>query len=141
MEKNIKVLSKNNKYLSPTTTKLAKLLIKRKKAIKVNEDTIKLTYDKKELRDLQRQIIEEEGRVCYICGRKIPLTERATVDHVIPKNRYGEDDKKNLHCCCQRCNVDKGSMTLKEYYQYIKLSKLRGKKYKYIDLEKLKKFI
>ena len=141
MEKNIKVLSKNNKYLSPTTDKLAKLLIKRKKAIRIDDSTIKLTYDKKELRDLQRQVIAEENRICYICGKKIPQTERATVDHVIPKNRYGEDKRENLHCCCQRCNVDKGNMTIKEYYQYIKLSKLRGKKYKYIDLEKLKKFI
>ena len=35
-----------------------------------------------------------------------------TVDHVIPKNKGGQDTWENLVCACDRCNNKKGDRTL-----------------------------
>ena len=55
-------------------------------------------------------IIEGEKRICYICGRKLPL-EDLTVDHVIPKSMGGSNQEYNLKCCCRLCNTLKGQLT------------------------------
>jgi 5-methylcytosine-specific restriction endonuclease McrA len=37
-----------------------------------------------------------------------------TVDHIIPRNRKGEDTWENLVCACVRCNNKKGDRTPEE---------------------------
>ena len=38
-----------------------------------------------------------------------------TVDHVIPTARGGDDGPDNLVPACERCNNDKGSLTVEEW--------------------------
>lgn len=57
----------------------------------------------------------ERGR-CYWCGvelflitegtdvTKIPLSKRATLDHVMPRSRGGSNKKNNLVTACHDCN-------------------------------------
>jgi 5-methylcytosine-specific restriction endonuclease McrA len=54
----------------------------------------------------------EKGHCAY-CGRRISLKE-ATVDHILPKSKGGEDSWINMVLACRRCNLKKGSRTLKE---------------------------
>ena len=78
------VFDKNNTKQQNCSEKRAERLIKRGLAIKINDNSIKLLSSGYERRVLKRKIIQEENRICYICGRRIPLDEKATVDHVIP---------------------------------------------------------
>ena len=137
-EATITVLNKNSNFLSLTNEKTAKILVKRKRAIKIDDNTIKLIFDRKDWIKLKTDVIKKEKRKCYICGKTIPKNECATVDHLVPRSKFGEDSKSNLHCCCQRCNEDKGNRTVEEYYNHVKSN---IGKYDYIDLENLKKYI
>lgn len=135
----ITVLNKKNKFMSFTTSKTADCLIKRDKALKIDDNTIKLIFYKKDWLKLKKKVIEKEHQICYICGRHlVEGKDKITVDHLIPRSRFGKDCENNLHCCCSICNEDKGNMTVGEYYEHIKNNK---EKYPNIDLKRLKKFI
>lgn len=54
-------------------------------------------------------------RRCSYCD--IPNTNPEP-DHVVPLSRGGRNDLGNILPCCQRCNGDKGDMTLTEWSEY-----------------------
>ena len=137
-EATISVLNKNNKFMSFTSKRTARLLIKRDKAIKIDNNTIQLVFDKKDWIKLKKKVINKEHKICYICGKHMSDDEKITVDHLIPRSRLGKDCESNLHCCCSTCNEDKGNMTVEEYYYHIKDN---IDNYPNIDLNNLKKFI
>lgn len=66
-------------------------------------------------------IRKRDNFICYLCGGQ---TERgyqgrdtrlkSETDHVVPLLRGGKHHPDNLRCCCGRCNLGKGSMTLQE---------------------------
>jgi 5-methylcytosine-specific restriction endonuclease McrA len=57
----------------------------------------------------RKNILIRDGHTCCYCGStRGPMT----VDHVIPKNKNGEDSWENLVCACDRCNNKKGDRTL-----------------------------
>lgn len=136
VNKTIAVFGPDNTYLSNCTWKRALGLIEAGKAIKLNDASIILKQSKRERIKHKHNIIAESKRVCYICNRRIPESETATIDHVIPKSRNKRADTyANMRCCCERCNNDKGNMTLSEYVRYIKS---RREKYDYISDKRLK---
>ena len=137
----VDVVDKSNKPLSPTNLLVARTLVNRERAIWVGKNKIKLIKTKQDWIKLKNKVIEEEYRMCYICGEFIPITEHATVDHINPRSKYGKDERENLHCCCKRCNDDKSNMTLDEYYEHVKLEKMKHNKYDYLILDKLKKVV
>ena len=53
-------------------------------------------------------LIRDNYTCCYCGSSKGPMT----VDHVIPKNKGGEDTWENLVCACDRCNNKKGDRPL-----------------------------
>ena len=135
--KNIKVYSPQGGELAPTTEKSAFKMVARNKAKWIIKDkSIKLRYSRHAYDKRRNDIIEQSGRVCYICKRVIPDCEKATIDHIIPKVKYGTDNFDNLRCCCKRCNDDKGSMDINEYIRHIKNN---IKSYTYIDILALEK--
>lgn len=52
--------------------------------------------------------------VCAYCGKKL-TRQNATLDHVIPLSRGGDDSPRNLVWCCLKCNREKGSQLLSEW--------------------------
>lgn len=119
-KKTVAVLDPDNVYLSHCTWDRALRMLQSKKAVKLNATTIRLTQRAKERQDFKRRIIEDSNRICYICGRRIPYSETATIDHVVPKSRDGRADVfSNMRCCCVRCNNDKANMTISEYVNKI----------------------
>lgn len=122
--KTIAVVDINNNFLSFCTRDRAKKIVQEHKGYYIAERTLKLKTSKaKEAKD-RRDVIKESKRVCYICNRKIPKDEIATIDHVIPKSRDEHAlNKFNLKCCCERCNNDKADMTLLEYVQHIRYNR------------------
>jgi 5-methylcytosine-specific restriction endonuclease McrA len=59
----------------------------------------------------RRNIVKRDGHRCQYCGQS---RTAMTVDHVIPKNRGGDDSWENLVCACVRCNNRKGDRTPEE---------------------------
>jgi 5-methylcytosine-specific restriction endonuclease McrA len=59
----------------------------------------------------RKNIIKRDGHRCQYCGQS---RTAMTVDHVIPRNRRGEDIWENLVCACVRCNNKKGHRTPEE---------------------------
>lgn len=54
-------------------------------------------------------------RRCSYCDEHVAQPEP---DHVVPISRSGRNDISNILPCCQRCNGDKGDMTLAEWAEY-----------------------
>ena len=59
----------------------------------------------------RRNIVKRDGHRCQYCGQS---RTAMTVDHVIPRNRGGDDAWENLVCACVRCNNRKGDRTPEE---------------------------
>lgn len=136
-KKDIKVFNINGNKLSPTNIQIANTLVAREKAIWIEKGkSLTLLYTKSDFKKIKKQVINEENRICYICKKVIPESEYATIDHVNPKSKLGKDDRKNLRCCCKRCNDDKKNMDIFEYIQHMKG---HLKDYNYIDFEYLEK--
>ena len=59
--------------------------------------------------DLSRKnILKRDNHTCQYCSTSsVPMT----VDHIIPKQRGGEDTWYNLVAACVSCNTTKGSRT------------------------------
>jgi 5-methylcytosine-specific restriction endonuclease McrA len=135
VKKTIAVLGPDNIYLSHCTFQRALGLMESGRAIRLNATTIRLTQTKRERVKTKHKIIEDAGRVCYICNRVIPEDETATIDHIMPKSRDRRADiPTNMRCCCEHCNNDKGNMTISEYIAHIIKHR---EQYKYISDKRL----
>lgn len=120
IKKTIAVLGPDNVYLSHCTWKRALGLLESGRAIRLDATTVRLKQTKKERIKKKHSIIAESKRICYICNTRIPEDEVATIDHIIPKSRDRRADTyDNMRCCCNRCNNDKGNMTLSEYVRHM----------------------
>lgn len=135
----VEVISKHGERLNDTNAQVATSLVARDRAEWIiYHKKIKIIRNKQDWKTLKRLVIKDENRLCYICGEFIPENEPATVDHVIPRSKYGKDERKNLHCCCKRCNDDKVDMTLYEYYLHVKKAKeIDPNSYNYLDVDKM----
>ena len=75
------------------------------------DSEIKLSWIKPRLS--KYAILIRDNLRCQYCGKKFPPHE-LTVDHVIPKSRYGKISWDNLVACCSDCNRRKGDRTPSE---------------------------
>ena len=59
----------------------------------------------------KKNILKRDNYTCQYCGAKgVPMT----TDHVIPREKGGQDSWENLVCACMKCNSKKGNRTPKE---------------------------
>lgn len=58
-------------------------------------------------------VFKRDLLMCRYCGLKLSR-EDATLDHVMPRSRYGGNGVKNLVTCCGPCNQVKADMTPEE---------------------------
>lgn len=120
-KKIITVLGPDMVYLSHCTWQRASILLANGRAEQIDASTVMLKETKQDRKKKKNNIIEEAGRICYICGEHIPEDEPATIDHLIPKSRDKYADVyENMRCCCSRCNRDKENRKPIEYLHFIK---------------------
>lgn len=62
--------------------------------------------------------------LCPYCLKEYPITE-ATVEHEPPKSRQKELGKSRKILVCEKCNHEKGALTLKEYELWKVLNDIR----------------
>ena len=61
------------------------------------------------IREWERE--QELGKECVFCGS----TENLSTDHLIPKNRGGDDSADNLVLACKSCNSSRGDKGIFEW--------------------------
>ena len=59
----------------------------------------------------------QKPRECYYCKQPLSIS-KITIEHKHPLSRGGKTVIENLAMCCEKCNLEKGDMTEKEYYIY-----------------------
>ena len=59
----------------------------------------------------KKNIWLRDGGQCQYCEKKISLSD-ATVDHVVPKSKGGENNWENVTLACSKCNQKKGNKLL-----------------------------
>jgi len=58
----------------------------------------------------RRNILKRDRFTCQYCNKsRNPLT----IDHIVPRNKGGEDSWENLVAACSKCNTRKGDTLLK----------------------------
>lgn len=62
------------------------------------------------------------GLLCAYCAN--PCTECATIDHLIPLSRGGDNRLENLVMACRACNELKGDLLVEEF-QPLKLKPIQ----------------
>jgi len=90
----VKVIDKDNVILSSCSFEKAVKLINRNCAVWTGDNIVKLLINDKDRKKLRKQIIEEAGRICYICGEYITKNQYPTLDHIYPKSQMGKEEKK-----------------------------------------------
>jgi 5-methylcytosine-specific restriction endonuclease McrA len=87
-------------------------------------------YHKLDVILTRRNILVRDNHQCQYCdSRKGPLT----MDHVMPKNRGGEETWENLVVACQKCNRKKGSRTPDEAKMPLNKKPLKPNKIHYFQ--------
>ena len=82
----------------------------------------------------RKNILKRDNHTCQYCGiRSVPMT----IDHIIPRQKGGEDSWYNLVAACVRCNTLKGNQTPKA--AQMKLSKKARKPTMILHLQKFVK--
>ena len=59
----------------------------------------------------KNNILKRDNYICQYCGVK---SVKMTIDHIIPKQRRGEDSWYNLVAACESCNNKKANKILSE---------------------------
>lgn len=98
--------------------------------------TIKLTYEvavpELELPFSRENVFARDEYTCQYCGKKFPGNE-LTLDHVLPKSRFGPYIWENITTCCKECNQKKADRTPKE--AKMELLKTPSKPKDYLEFE------
>lgn len=81
------------------------------------------------LRWLPAHLERQDGK-CHYCDlifdpRDIDPMNRATLDHVVPLSRGGEDSEANTVAACLLCNTAKGDMLLDEALEALPAARVR----------------
>lgn len=119
----INVIDNKGNTLNPCKSKVAWVLVKRNRAIWLDDNSIQITFTKSQTNAIKKAAIKRDKRICHYCCRYIPPTEIATADHLIPKTIIkngicGYDDLDNLVCACVSCNHHKNKIPYNEYVYY-----------------------
>lgn len=65
------------------------------------------------LRPNRKNIYSRDDGICSYCGKNLHYSD-ATIDHIFPRSRGGEDTWDNLTLSCGPCNLKKGNRTPSE---------------------------
>ena len=94
----IDIIESSNSILhSPSLQLCVPSVIKLKRIVKYNSMAVILN---------RKNIFQRDNYTCQYCGKS---SGSLTVDHIIPKERGGIDDWKNLVTACLSCNLKKGN--------------------------------
>ena len=89
---------------------------------------------RKEIVLSRKNILKRDNHTCQYCGKKsVPMT----IDHIISRNKGGQDSWDNLVAACVPCNTKKGNHSLR--YIQMDLSKMPRKPTMILHLQKFVK--
>jgi hypothetical protein len=66
-------------------------------------------------KQFRQHIFEAWGWKCAYCAQQL-TPDTATIDHILPKHKGGQNIRSNMACSCNRCNREKGSLLLSSFY-------------------------
>jgi 5-methylcytosine-specific restriction endonuclease McrA len=80
-------------------------------SIKCQKTALNISSDK--LKKSKFIIFERDNFTCFYCGKNsYQHNIILQIDHVIPRNKYGEDTAENLVTSCSECNYGKNYQIL-----------------------------
>ena len=68
----------------------------------------------------RRGVLRRDNHHCAYCGKAA-----STIDHVLPRSRGGRTTWENVVASCGRCNLSKGSKTLKQAGMHLRRKPVR----------------
>lgn len=125
------VINTNHEILDGYATFLALRRLGEKYVIyEVNDYAV--TKQRRGSTENRLKLYEAQGGRCYICGRMTKLDPKyenyddfATVDHIVPVSKGGDNRLKNLALCCKLCNNLKGNFRYSKELKEVILMELK----------------
>lgn len=74
----------------------------------ISEEAMKLNDS------IKKKVFERDGCFCSVCGSQ----KRLCIDHIMPVSRGGFTKLENLQVLCEKCNLQKGNMTMAEFNEW-----------------------
>jgi 5-methylcytosine-specific restriction endonuclease McrA len=101
-------INEHRKQMPEIDARLEELACERQRQI----DETNVFYASSEWRLIREQVIQEQGRICQECGKRITDDFDLTVDHIKPRSKFPKLalDKSNLQVLCRKCNSAKGAI-------------------------------
>lgn len=65
-------------------------------------------YERLQLKEIRKQLIQRDGMVCGICGEAIASYRDCTIDHIKPRSAGGRTELSNCQLAHFKCNLKKG---------------------------------
>ena len=107
---------KKPKYIPKPSKEDTLNKILRNKIIRFHRDKKQWKYPKMTFKP--QDLIDKIGDdpICYLSGRKIDLMDGKSyhLDHIIPKNRGGQNTLDNCNIACREANQAKGNLLYEE---------------------------
>ena len=76
-----------------------------------NGNSINLKFYK-----IRFEIFKRDNFTCQYCGRNVKEDKiKLHLEHIIPKNKGGDNSINNLTTSCEECNLGKGDVLLEEH--------------------------
>lgn len=66
-------------------------------------------------RKFREHIFEAWDWKCAYCDKQL-TAHTATIDHIVPKHKGGQNVRSNLACACGPCNRNKASQSLNDWF-------------------------
>jgi hypothetical protein len=90
-----------------------------KKATKAKESSESAIDEHKRLdfyniKENRLRVFERDGYKCYKCGKQLTRFD-ATLDHLVPVSKGGDNSYDNLSTCCLQCNSKRRNRDLADY--------------------------
>lgn len=87
----------------------------RKKKHRVRKNRVAQNYrndldyiERQQIKFIKKQLINNGGAVCGICGEPITDMKDCTIDHIKPRARGGTTSIENCQLAHRECNLKKG---------------------------------
>ncbi len=93
------------------------LCIQKKQEVQIEQLPIidpKKDQDYYNIKENRQKIFERDNYLCYKCGKQLTIFN-ATLDHIQPVSKGGDNSFDNLATCCFHCNTNRRSTPISDF--------------------------
>lgn len=85
--------------------------------------------ERKRQKKIREYVVRRDGSVCCYCEKPL-VTEKITMEHIVPYSKRGTFNSTNLTVSCYECNNSRGDRPFFDYIKSFNFTENKVEKYK-----------